>query len=60
MKRSKFSVEDCSRLNVTRDLFRTGLAKFGGWSSGEWNGLRWRTLVSANGSFIEIGNVGGS
>jgi hypothetical protein len=36
MKRSKFSVEECSRLNVTRDLFRMGMAKFGGWSSGTW------------------------
>jgi hypothetical protein len=51
MKRSKFSVEDCARLNVTRDLFSTGRVKFDGRSSGTWNGVTWRTLVSDQGSF---------
>jgi hypothetical protein len=55
--RSKWSVEECAGLNVTRDLFGTRQVKFGGWSSGTWNGLTWLTLISDQGSFIEIRKI---
>jgi hypothetical protein len=54
MKRSKFSVEEAP---ASRDLFGTSQVRFDGWSFGQWDGLTWRTLVSANGSFIEIGKT---
>ena len=50
--KSKFTVEDCQRFDVHRELAHIRL---NGWTTGSWRGLTWKTYVSANGSVIQIG-----